>query len=228
MKSIIAFANTAGGSLVIGVDDTNRNIVGVNEKEVFCIMDQITNAISDSCEPQIVPNIYMQAIDDKCLIVVEIYPGSSRPYYLKSAGKVNGTYIRVGATSRQAHPLKIKELEMEGMNIYWDELTCVGYEVTDEAVKKLCGDIKSYMLESMHSQEDKENVKDVTIDQLINWNVLKFVEGKLMATNAFALLTSDYFYFSKIQCALFKGIERDVFIDKKEYIGPLYEQIENA
>jgi len=39
---------------------------------------------------------------------------------------------------------------------------------------------------------------------------------------------SDYFRFSKIQCALFKGIERDIFIDKKEYNGPLYEQIEQA
>lgn len=49
-----------------------------------------------------------------------------------------------------------------------------------------------------------------------------------MATNAFALLTGKYFPFAKIQCALFKGTERDFFIDKKEYDGCLYEQIENA
>lgn len=49
-----------------------------------------------------------------------------------------------------------------------------------------------------------------------------------MATNAFVLLTSDYFRFARIQCALFKGDDRDEFIDKKEYTGPLYEQIEEA
>ena len=38
----------------------------------------------------------------------------------------NGTYIRVAGTSRQAFPEKIKELEMEGARISWDELTCVG------------------------------------------------------------------------------------------------------
>ena len=49
-----------------------------------------------------------------------------------------------------------------------------------------------------------------------------------MATNAFVLLTSDYFRFAKIQCGLFKGTDRDEFIDKKDYTGPLYEQIEGA
>lgn len=58
--------------------------------------------------------------------------------------------------------------------------------------------------------------------------VLKKNGSDLLATNAFALLTGKYFPFAKIQCALFKGTERDFFIDKKEYDGCLYEQIENA
>lgn len=33
---------------------------------------------------------------------------------------------------------------------------------------------------------------------------------------------------AKIQCARFKGKDRSVFIDRKEYTGPLYEQVENA
>lgn len=52
VKSVIAFTNTGSGKIVIGVDDQTRNIVGVNEKEVFQIMDTIANAVSDSCEPQ--------------------------------------------------------------------------------------------------------------------------------------------------------------------------------
>ena len=64
--------------------------------------------------------------------------------------------------------------------------------------------------------------------QLLSWKVLKKNGSDLLATNAFALLTGKYFPFAKIQCALFKGTERDFFIDKKEYDGCLYEQIENA
>ena len=49
-----------------------------------------------------------------------------------------------------------------------------------------------------------------------------------MATNAYALLTSDYFSFSKTQCAVFKGTDRAVFLDKREFTGPIYLQIEEA
>nr|WP_304955225.1 ATP-binding protein [uncultured Acetatifactor sp.] len=48
------------------------------------------------------------------------------------------------------------------------------------------------------------------------------------ASNAFVLLTSDFFPFSKTQCAVFKGTERSVFLDKREFTGPIYEQIEEA
>lgn len=226
-KSVIAFSNASGGKLIIGVDDKTRKVVGVDEKSVFQIMDSIANAVSDCCESQIVPDITFQTIDNKCVVVVEIYPGANRPYYLKSKGKDTGTYIRVGGTSRLADKVRIKELEMEGANLSWDELTCIGYPVIKEAVSKLCNDIKLYMSEAVGAEDVKE-IKAVSTEQLLNWKVLKMVEGELLATNAFVLLTSEYFKFSRIQCALFKGVERDIFIDKKEYGGPLYEQIENA
>ncbi len=228
IKSIIAFANTSGGKLIIGIDDTTREIIGVDKEAVFQIMDSIANAISDCCEPQIVPDITFQTLDGKCIVIVEIYPGANRPYYLKQVGRETGTYIRVAGTSRPADMTKVKELEIEGRNLFWDELLCIGYTVTEQAVEKLCKDIYTYMLAATSSEEERRTISTVTEAQLINWKVLKKIDGKLHATNAFALLTSDFFRFAKIQCALFKGNDRDEFIDKKEYTGPLYEQIENA
>ena len=102
IKSVVAFANTAGGKIVIGVDDETHEIVGVDKNEVFKIMDGVTNTISDMCYPQIFPNIEVDTIDGKSVIVIEIYPGASRPYYIKSLGKETGTYIRVSGTSRPA------------------------------------------------------------------------------------------------------------------------------
>ena len=148
--------------------------------------------------------------------------GKNRPYYLKSKGKDNGTYIRVAGTSRQAFPEKIKELEMEGARISWDELTCVGYPVSEEATEKLCQDIEKFRKKAGMSEHS------VKKEQLINWKILKQSEGQLLATNAYALLTSDYFSFSKTQCAVFKGIDRAVFLDKREFTGPIYTQIEEA
>lgn len=227
MKTIIAFANTSGGKLIVGIDDITRQVVGVEKEKVFQIMDNIANAIADSCEPQIVPDITFQTIEGKSIVVVEIYPGANRPYYLKQIGKEHGTYIRIGGTSRPADFMKIKELELEGINQSWDELTCIGYQVTEEAIERLCRDIRSYMIRSSNEEEQKE-IPNVGVEQLLNWKILKKTEEGLKATNAFVLLTSDYFRFARIQCALFKGTDRDEFIDRKEYSGPLYEQIESA
>ena len=111
---------------------------------------------------------------------------------------------------------------MEGDRISWDELTCVGYPVSEEATEKLCQDIEKFRKKAGMSEHS------VKKDQLINWKILKQSEGQLLATNAYALLTSDFFSFSKTQCAVFKGIDRAVFLDKREFIGPIYTQIEEA
>lgn len=198
IKSVIAFSNTSGGKIIIGIDDKTRQVVGVDEKEVFQVMDAIVNAISDSCEPQIIPNVSFQTIEGKCIVIIEIYPGANRPYYIKTMGRAQGTYIRVGGTSRLADEIKIKELEMEGSNCSWDEQVCVPYEVDEKSIRKLCDDIKMAMLKSASNEEERKTVKDITKNQLLNWKILKNVEEKVLATNAFVLLTSDYFSFSKI------------------------------
>ena len=222
MKTIVAFANTQGGKLVIGIDDKTHEIVGVENEILFQVMDGIANAVSDSCMPQIIPDIEPQTVDGKTVIVVSVEAGKNRPYYLKSKGKENGTYIRVAGTSRQAFPEKIRELEMEGARISWDELTCVGYSVSDEATERLCQDIENFRKKAGMTEHS------VKKEQLINWKILKQSEGQVMATNAYALLTSDYFPFSKTQCAVFKGTDRAVFLDKREFTGPIYAQIESA
>ena len=222
MKTIVAFANTQGGKLIVGIDDKTHQVVGVESDTLFQTMDGIANAVSDSCVPQIIPDIEPQTVDGKTVIVVSVEAGKNRPYYLKSKGKDNGTYIRVAGTSRQAFPEKIKELEMEGARISWDELTCVGYPVTEEATDKLCQDIEKFRKKAGMAEHS------VKKEQLINWKILKQSEGQLLATNAYALLTSDYFPFSKTQCAVFKGTDRAVFLDKREFIGPIYTQIEEA
>ena len=73
MKTVVAFANGRGGRIVFGVDDKTLNIVGMNPDTIFQTMDSITNAISDSCEPKIYPDVTLQSIDDKTIIVVEIF-----------------------------------------------------------------------------------------------------------------------------------------------------------
>ena len=88
MKTVVAFANGKGGKIVFGVDDKTLEIVGMNTENIYKTMDAITNAISDACEPAIRPDVALQTVKDKTVIVVEILPGAQRPYYIKSQGMI--------------------------------------------------------------------------------------------------------------------------------------------
>ena len=63
MRTVVAFANGKGGKLVFGVENGTWTVTGFSKEEVFQKMDAITNAIFDSCEPKITPNIAVQEID---------------------------------------------------------------------------------------------------------------------------------------------------------------------
>lgn len=77
MKTVVAFANTQGGRLVIGIDDKTHKIIGVDNDILFQTMDALTNAISDSCEPQIIPDIEPQTVEGKTVIVITVEAGKT-------------------------------------------------------------------------------------------------------------------------------------------------------
>lgn len=226
MKTIVAYANTSGGKIILGVDDVTKDIVGVDHNSVFQIMDSIANAVSDMCAPQIIPDITFQTIEGKCIVQIEIYPGQNRPYYIRSQGKERGTYIRVAGTSRPADESVRRDLEYQGAGKSFDELVNVETVYREEDALRLCRDIQKYMAESQGIPIKK--VRQITSVNLENWGILKKSGLSYLPTNAFILLTKNTFRFAKIQCALFKGENRAVFIDRREFDGPVYEQIEEA
>lgn len=174
MKTIVAYANTSGGKIIVGVDDTTRSIVGVGSSSVFQIMDKIVNAVSDMCAPQIVPNVTFQTIEGKS----------------------------------------------------YDEIVNVEIDYDEKQALKLCNDIRRRIAESKELSISK--VGEITITNLENWGILKKNGQCYLPTNAFILCTNNTFRFAKIQCALFKGEDRAVFIDRREFAGSIYDQIEEA
>ena len=84
MKSVVAFANGSGGKIIFGIADKTREVVGFEEEDAFRTMDAIANAVSDSCEPAIIPDITLQTVEDKTIILVEVPEGRQRPNYNKS------------------------------------------------------------------------------------------------------------------------------------------------
>ena len=228
MKTVVAFANGRGGRIVFGVDDKTLNIVGMNPDTIFQTMDAITNAISDSCEPKIYPDVTLQSIDDKTIIVVEIHPGPMRPYYIKNKGLVDGTYVRVAGTSRHAEGYMLKELILEGQNRYFDNEPCEYLEINEDDIKDLCDKMKKIAIENTWNDEEKAAIRDVTKNILITWGILKEDNGKIIPANAYALLTGKMQIQPAIQCAVFKGKTRAYFVDRREFSGPIQDQVQLA
>ena len=195
---------------------------------MFKTMDAIANAVSDSCEPAIIPDITLQTIDGKTVIVVEISEGRQRPYYIKALGRDGGVYVRVAGTTRLADEYMIKELMFEGSNRYFDQALCTGLTISDEDIDALCRAMKEQAIKNAHSEEQKAAVKEVGRQQLRAWGVLIERDGKDYPSNAYAILTGCGALHVATQCGVFKGTTKEIFVDRREYTGPIWEQIEEA
>ena len=145
----------------------------MDSENIFKTMDAITNAISDACEPHIRPEVTLQTIEDRTIIVVEILPGAMRPYYIKSKGMTEGTYVRVSGTTRPAEGYMLKELILDGQNRYYDSEPCNGMPVTDTEIEKLCKSMKEIALKNTWQDSEKTKIKDVTKNTLISWGYLQ-------------------------------------------------------
>ena len=225
IKTAVAFANGNGGKIVFGVKD-NGEIVGVENE--FEVMDGIINAISDSCYPMIVPDISLHTLENKTVILVEIEGGKKKPYYLKSKGMQKGTYIRSGATTRIIEEDYIlKELVLEGENKYFDQQICYGESVNDEEIERFCEWLEELARENSGSDA---KIKKVTKNTLLGWKVLEEKNGEIFPTNAYILLSGreNWEVSRKIQCGVFKGETRSIFVDKKEFEGSIIIQLEKA
>lgn len=155
LKSVSAFSNTAGGKIIFGIKDSTLEIIGV-DGDIHKKVDAITNAISDSIVPQIIPNIYVDEIENKKVIVCEIYRGSRTPYYIKSLGKNDGTYIRTAGTTRVADEGMLKELKLTGVNRSYDELPYESMKpLTNEEIELMCLKLTNYARDNAKTIEEK-------------------------------------------------------------------------
>jgi ATP-dependent DNA helicase RecG len=219
--TIVAFANDAGGDFFIGIKNEPREITGIPEDEVMAIEEQISNLIHDHCHPVIVPDISFHGIDGNRFIKVRIYRGSNLPYYLKSKGKLAGTYIRVGSSNRPADAEIIASLERQRRNISFDSEL-----VHDNALT----DISLDPFQAFFKEKTGEELTEAAMRKL---ELVKDFQGSALPTNAYVLFSDSpvkqgLFPRAKIECARFKGSSFHEFIDQKTIVENIAIQAEAA
>lgn len=98
-KEVVAFANTDGGTIHIGVDDFG-NKIGVSDIDGAYI--RITNGIRDAIAPDVTMFCKYSIIEN--IIKIEVSEGSRKPYYLKSKGDLSRVEF-ISVRAHQAHRL---------------------------------------------------------------------------------------------------------------------------
>ncbi|MBU4371512.1 MAG: helix-turn-helix domain-containing protein [Syntrophaceae bacterium] len=217
-RTAVAFSNMAGGKIIIGIEDRSRKLIGVSENEALDFPDRIYGMIYDRCCPAIIPEIYLVSVKDRKILVVEIYPGALKPYYLKSKGRENGIYVRVGAVNKPADREMIGELERQKLNISFDEQPL--YDKTEEHID----------IERLKKDFQRLSGRELKPPDLLNLRIIR-EEGKQRFVTVGGMMLAGretLFEYARVKCARFKGAEMVEFIDQKEFSGLLYEQAEEA
>ena len=225
LKTVVAFANGRGGRLLFGVAN-DRTVHGIANDRVYAELDGITNSISDACSPRIPIDAGIENIDGKAVIVVDVFPGSRCPYFIKSEGEKDGVYIRVGATTQHADDATRRELALLSEGRSFDAEPCPKAKIDDRRIKALCSMMYRTARKNCDSEAERRLVKRITPEQLEAWGVISKVRDRWVASNAYALLTGDPAFSIRLKCGLFKGDDKDVFLDRRDFTGSVPELID--
>jgi predicted HTH transcriptional regulator len=220
-KTIIAFANDAGGEFYLGIQNDPREVTGLDEDHLIELEETISNIIHDQCAPVILPEILFLRHEGKHVVLTRIRKGNQPPYHLKSKGIEKGTYIRVGSSNRQAFPEIIAELERQKKNISYD---------SEPVFQKTAADINLTTFADLFQEKTGEKFDTHVLAKL---DLVRNEQGIKLPTVAMVLLSDDelrkqLFPFAKVECARFKGTEPGNFIDQKTIDSNVALQPEQA
>lgn len=216
LKTIVAFANTAGGTLLVGVEDRTRHVRGVADP--LDVEERIANLVSDSIAPRLVPEIEILPWRRTQVIAVQVHPGSSRPHYLKREGVESGAYVRVGSTNRRADAEMLQELRRVARGETFDE--------------QPMPDLDSEALDFRAASESFEAVRPLHRGDLETLRLLTDYQGRRVPTAGGVLLfgvdRERHFPDAWIQAGRFAGGNKTRIVDRAELRSHLPRAIEEA
>ena len=204
-KEVIAFANTDGGVIYIGIDDSG-NVTGIdNVDETYT---RLTNGIRDAIAPDVTMFVRYVLQDNK-VIRIEVGEGSYKPYYLKSKGmKPNGVYVRQGASSVQASPDQIRKMIKDSDGDVFEEMRTVVQELSFEEAERT---FKRYKVDFSEEKYIVLGLRNIDDDQYTN----------------LAMILSDQCQHT-IKIAVFGDEANITFKDAKEFGGSIFKQLDDS
>ncbi len=204
-KEVIAFANTDGGIIYIGVDD-DGNVIGIDDiDETYT---RLTNGIRDAIQPDVTMFV-RYVLQDNNVIRIETGEGSYKPYYLKGKGlKPSGVYVRQGAASVQASPEQIRNMIKVSDGDVFEEMRTMQQELTFE---EAAAAFKRYNVEFSEDKFIALGLRNIHDD---------------CYTNLAFILSDQCPHTTKI--AVFGDTGNIAFKDSKEFGGSIFKQLNDS
>ncbi len=221
LKTIVSFSNTSGGRMIIGIDDETKQVVGVTESrsKLECkIMDTIYSSIS----PIPIVDLRFKNINDKDVLIIQTARGHETPYYIKSRGIVEGTYVRFGSTDRVATQSQIEELRLTSIRKSFSGTT---YKNESNERHEVSEDELSEFLIMVN---EKNVLKNINENKLLEWDLIENTFENNFATNGYMLLKNNPFSYAYVKLGIFEGTTKANLKEEKVFAGSIIEQYENV
>ena len=206
-NTVVAFANSDGGTLYIGIND-DGSVCGV--QNVDDTMLRVTNAVRDAVRPDITMFVECrnEVMEGKPIVSVTVQRGTARPYYLHGKGiRPEGVYVRQGASTVPATDAAILNMIKETSGDSYESARSLNQNLTfDEAAaffKKRKVAFGKSQMRTLHLIGDDDNYTNL------------------------AFLLSDQCTHT-IKLAVFEGSKKTVFKDRCELSGSILGQLNEA
>lgn len=206
-KEIIAFANSDGGEILIGIED-DGTVAGLENAHKD--LETVSNILRDSIKPDILVHTFAEilTIDDKQVLKIEITRGSRRPYHLTSKGmKPSGVFVRHGTSASAASDEAIRQMIIESDGTQYENMRCINQSLTFNEANRIF---------------EEEGLAFGKMQQ----RTLGIINSDNYYTNLGQLLSDQCEH--SIKGARYKGVTKLDFQDRKEFNGSVIKQVDEA
>lgn len=217
LKTIVAFANTAGGILIIGRSPEG---VLIGFEDVFKAEEQLANVISDSIGPAILPDIEIATICGKDILIVKVSYWKG-PFYLKKQGIPGGVYIRLGSTSRPAGPEILAELQRAVSHQSFD-----AQPITELSIESLDLEKASLLFNKVGKVLDKDKLRSLGVLAAVADRLVPSIGGLILFGKAEE--RHRFLPDARVSCARFVGNDKVEFLDRYEIEGTILDVVDSA
>lgn len=216
IRTVVAFANTSGGTVLVGVEDGTRAVRGVTDP--LALEERIASLVSDSIAPRVLPDIELLGFRDTHVVAVRIYPSAVRPHHVVRTGPERGVHVRVGSTNRTADEALIAEMRRFARAEAFDEQPLP--ELNPSAI-----DFEA----ASRSFADVRKLRPADLDTL---RLMTRYQGAAVPTVGGVLLYGRerlvHFPDAWVQAGRFAGTDRSHLIDREDILSSPVDAVTDA